>query len=114
MSAIRRIVTVCLCSLALAACQEDVPSESESGIPDILAGQRAACAKQGGEFGQAPNGVTFVCYRTLPDANRTCTTSRDCEGLCLARSRTCSPVEPMFGCHEVISSSGLRQTLCTE
>lgn len=114
MSAIRRVVTAFLVSLALSACQEDIPPESDGSVPDILATQRAACEKDGGEFGKSPNGVTFTCYRTPRDANKSCTTGNDCEGLCLARSRTCAPVDPLFGCHEVISDAGIRQTLCTE
>lgn len=114
MSAIRRIVTVFLVGLALAACQEDTSDDSDGTVPDLLGEQRAACQKEGGRFGRSANGVTFVCYRPMPDANQTCATGRDCAGLCLARSRTCSPVEPFYGCHEILSSTGLRQTLCVE
>lgn len=114
MSAIRRAVTVLLLGLALTACQEDGVAESDGTVPDILAEQRADCERQKGRFGLSPNGVTYICFKTMSDANQTCTTGRDCQGLCLARSRTCSPIDPFYGCHEVISSSGVRQTLCTE
>lgn len=114
MSAIRRMVTVFLVSSALTACQEDTSGDSDGSVPDLLAEQRAACEKQGGRYGMTANGVTFTCFRPMSDANQPCATERDCDGLCLARSRTCSPIEPFYGCHEVLSSSGIRQTLCIE
>ena len=114
MSAIRRIVTVFLVGLALAACQEDTNGDSDGSTPDLLGQMRADCEKDGGRFGRSANGVTFACYRPTSDANKHCETGSDCEGLCLARSLTCSPIEPFFGCHEVLSSRGLRQTLCVE
>lgn len=115
MSAIRRIMTVFLTVSALAACQEDGGAvESDGAAPDFLAQQRAACEKVGGRFGRSANGFTFVCYRQMSDANQPCASADDCDGLCLARSRTCSPVEPFYGCHEIISSGGFRQTQCIE
>ena len=116
MSAIRRVLTAVVCVSVLASCQEDGNSatESESIFPDLLQIQRDACEKSGGRWGAAPGKASQVCYRTLRDANQTCSTESDCDGFCLARSRTCSPVEPFYGCHEVLSSSGLRQTVCVE
>jgi hypothetical protein len=38
----------------------------------------------------------------------------DCQGQCLARSMTCAPALPMFGCHEVVERSGMRVTLCID
>ena len=116
MSAIRRTMTVVVMSVLLAGCQED-GSDADAADPDIpsaLAPQRAACEKDGGRWGKVPGRDAFVCYRITRDANQPCQTERDCEGLCLARSRTCAPQTPFFGCHEVLSSSGVRQTLCTE
>lgn len=118
MSAIRRIVTVLVASVCLAGCQEDGSATSDTGddtgSPAILLPQQIACQDDGGRWGRVPGRVTFVCYQTTRDANKACSTKRDCEGLCLARSRTCAPQTPLFGCHEVINASGLRQTLCIE
>lgn len=120
MSAIRRAMTVVVMSVLLAGCQEDgsgADADSDAADSDILtalAPQRAACEKDGGRWGRAPGRDAFVCYRITRDANRPCNSERDCEGVCLARSRTCAPQSPLFGCHEVLSSSGVRQTLCTE
>lgn len=116
MSALRRILSAFFCALLLAGCQEDGPqaSESQTAFPDLLALQRDACERDGGRWGLALGKTVYVCYRDTRDANKSCTTESDCQGLCLARSRTCSPIEPFFGCHEVIGSNGLRQTRCVE
>ncbi len=115
MSAIRHIMTVGLCVFALAACVEDeqVP-ERDSIFPDIMQTQREACVKSGGSWGATPNKTGFVCYQRTSDANQLCSASSECEGMCLARSRSCSPVVPFLGCHEVLTSNGLRQTLCVD
>jgi hypothetical protein len=109
-------MAVLLCVLAVAACQEDGPqaSESQSAFPDLLALQREACEKDGGRWGVALSKASFACYRTMRDAGKICRAASDCLGHCLARSRTCSPVEPFFGCHEVMSEAGVPQTLCIE
>ncbi len=116
MSAIRRVMTVVLCSLLLLGCQENGfgVSESETDIPDLFASEKLACERKGGNWALTPGRVAFTCYEQTRDANKFCATQRDCEGLCLARSRTCSPVKPMFGCHEILNADGVRQTLCVE
>ena len=116
MSAIRRVLTVVLCSFALFGCQEDglSVSESETDVPDILALEQRACEKDGGNWALAPSKVGFTCYRQTRDASEPCAKDTDCQGLCLARSRTCAPITPFFGCHEILSASGTRQTLCIE
>ncbi|AZQ66349.1 hypothetical protein EF888_03900 [Silicimonas algicola] len=116
MSAIRRISTVLFCVLTLVACQEDgaLPAEGDSTIPDVMAGARTDCERAGGRWGLTSSKTSYVCYRAMPDANKTCRSADDCDGLCLARSRTCSPIEPFYGCHQVLSGSGLPQTMCIE
>ncbi len=116
MSAICRIIAAALLGGVLVACDDeasDTPA-SDSIFPDIMAERRASCEKSGGRWSPAANGAIFICYRNLPDAHKGCRAETDCEGFCLARSRTCSPVEPFFGCHEVLSAGGLPQTVCVE
>ena len=116
MSAIRLAMTVLVSSVLLAGCQEGDTDTvaADPSIPAALAPQRAACEKDGGRWGKVPNRDTFTCFRITEDANKPCKNANDCEGLCLARSRTCAPQVPLFGCHEVLSASGVRQTLCIE
>ena len=103
--------------LALAAC-EPVEDEPEFGLagydPHQLENQQAACKAQGGRFATGGISGVLVCYLDTGEIGKSCSTSNDCKGLCLARSRTCAPVTPMFGCHEVLGSLGAQSTLCVE
>jgi len=102
--------------ILLAGCQEDAPPALEPGAlePGLVDAQRAACEAEGARWVSSEATGRSVCLRTPADANDSCATSADCEGVCLARSRSCAPVVPLFGCHEVINARGARQTLCLE
>lgn len=70
------------------------------------------CVSQGGQpliggFGQA------ACEKPSPDAGKACTQDADCEGFCLADSKTCSPLSPQFGCFDVLPN-GNRATICVD
>lgn len=115
MSAVlRRVLVVCCFLFTLAACEENGAEEVESTsiFPDILSEQRQQCSKDGGRWGPLPGRQSFTCFQELSDANKSCSRATDCQGMCLARSRTCTPFKPFFGCHEVFSSGGARQTRC--
>ncbi len=114
MSALRQVLTVLLISVLLAGCQEDGAESSDAEIPELLNPLRVECEKSGGRWGTVRGRDTYACFHQTRDANKSCDNESDCEGMCLARSRTCTPQIPLFGCHEVISSSGLRQTRCIE
>ncbi|MEO1536429.1 MAG: hypothetical protein AAFR73_01760 [Pseudomonadota bacterium] len=116
MSAIRHIMTVLALSVLLASCQEADTNVSEDDLtfPDILAPQKAACERSNGVWAKLPDRETFTCFKQTRDANQSCDSAGDCEGVCLARSRTCAPQIPLFGCHDVLSENGFRQTLCIE
>jgi hypothetical protein len=94
---------------ALAVQPEPVPTPE----PPLLARQRAACAETGGHLMPRGSGF-FACVQPTGDAGRSCDASADCEGLCLARSGTCAPLHPLFGCHDVFTLPGRRETLCTD
>ena len=71
-----------------------------------------ACEKTGGRFAKAGNSTTFVCARETCVGGKSCRRETDCEGLCLARSRSCSPITPVLGCQESPTQDGLRVTEC--
>ena len=115
MPALLRATALFLGLFFLSACLEESQGtpESEFIFPDLLSEQRLECERDGGRWGASPKGGS-TCYRNLSDAGKQCTGENDCQGVCLARSRTCSPITPFFGCHEVLSSTGIPQTLCLE
>ncbi|QDC10719.1 hypothetical protein FHY55_16430 [Oceanicola sp. D3] len=82
-------------------------------VPAALTGQAAQCTKTKGRFVQRGEGGTFTCVRPTRDANKSCDDSSDCEGLCFAKSRTCAPATPLFGCYDALES-GRVVKICTE
>lgn len=90
-------------------------TEAQARPPEgaMLEQQRAACTREGGQF--LPRGTGFfACVFQTQDAGRQCDEASDCEGACLARSRTCAPMQPLFGCQEVFTTAGRRETVCTD
>ena len=101
----------------LAACPQpdETPDTGLTGYdPGLVDRERAACTERGGRF--APGGGTgrFVCFETTRDAGKRCSAETDCESVCLARSRSCAPLTPFFGCHEVLTASGRPATICID
>lgn len=113
---VMRFLLASLMALALAACQVDEAEPVAPGTfdPGLAERQRSLCEADGGRWGSGGKSGALVCYRTAPDAGQSCRADGDCAGLCLARSRTCAPVTPFFGCHEVLNSEGVPQTLCID
>ena len=110
-----QLVLILALGLVAACQQQDKPLDSGlAGYdPHLIENQQKVCADRGGRFGQGLSGA-FVCYETTKDANKNCSKSTDCQGYCLARSSSCTPVVPLLGCHEVLNSTGARSTLCLE
>ncbi len=102
--------------LGLAACQTDDIEAPEAGgfDPSIVDRQRSQCEENGGRWASGGESGRLVCYLVTKDANKTCSRAGDCEGLCLARSRSCAPLTPFFGCHEILGERGDIQTLCID
>lgn len=111
-----RGLSIAIASFALVACQEDGPSGpvEMQAFPDVFEAERTACERDGGRWAPRAGDAVYVCYRETPDAGKLCSGASDCEGLCLARSRTCSPITPFLGCHEVLTEGGGRATLCVQ
>lgn len=115
MQALGRAILLLCCLLILPSCLEEQmrQPDTEFVFPDLLSEQRMNCEREGGRWGATPTGGS-VCFRNLSDAGKLCRKESDCQGVCLARSRTCAPITPFYGCHEVFSESGYPQTLCIE
>lgn len=89
------------------------PAPAAAAESPLLAQQRAACDREGGRMQTLASGVV-ACIRQTSDSGRACTASSDCEGACLARSGTCAPITPLYGCHEVLTAPGARTTQCLD
>lgn len=103
--------------LAATACQPE-PKPLDSGLagydPKLIEHEKAACVERGGRWGSGGLAGGMVCYTTTPDAGKACSAASDCAGLCLARSRSCAPVTPVFGCNAVLTGNGTEATICID
>ncbi|MCA0045143.1 hypothetical protein [Celeribacter litoreus] len=105
--------------LGLAACQPtDAEQEEVGGFSSqmsVMDSQRAACEARGGRWGTGGVAGFMTCIETPRDAGKSCERSTDCStNMCLARSKSCSPISPLFGCNEVLDAAGRRVTLCVD
>lgn len=74
----------------------------------------AKCLKSGGTWATAGKGEAKACVRRTRDGGKSCTRQTQCEGYCLARSGSCAPITPMFGCNDILQADGRRVTLCLD
>ena len=105
------------CLLALSGCKpapENPYPGAENFGPQLLERLRSECTARGGAFAPGGKSGGLVCRTTPVDAGKSCAKQTDCTTQCLARSRTCAPLEPLFGCNEVLTSEGAAVTLCID
>lgn len=76
--------------------------------------QQIACERKKGRWSATGKGNLRVCVFSTKDAGKQCTRESQCDGVCLARSGTCSPLKPLLGCNEILQDNGRRVTLCIE
>lgn len=81
--------------------------------PQVMTPEEQACFEKGGLWGAVGSGGTACMYPTR-DAGKQCRKESDCDGYCLARSGTCAPYTPMFGCNEIVQDDGVVVTLCID
>ena len=79
-----------------------------------LSAEGQACEKRGGVWSATGKSGVMACVKRTRDFGKSCSRDRDCEGACLARSRSCAPITPLFGCHDVLQDDGRQVTLCLD
>jgi hypothetical protein len=90
------------------------PAAAPEVPPEEKSDQQIACERKKGTWSLAGRGDIRICIFRTRDAGKRCASSRQCDGDCLARSGTCSPIKPLIGCNEVLADSGMRVTQCVE
>ena len=92
-----------------------VPEATEEVAPAPPASpEEARCLKTGGTWASAGQSGAKACVTLTRDGGKTCTRQSQCEGYCLARSGTCAPITPMFGCNDILQDDGREVTLCLD
>jgi hypothetical protein len=81
--------------------------------PPALSPEELACTDKGGLWGAVGKGGA-ACLMPTRDSGKQCRKESDCEGYCLARSGTCAPYSPMFGCNDIVQDNGVVVTLCID
>lgn len=89
------------------------PTE-EAPPPPPASPEEARCLKSGGTWATAGASGAKACVTVTRDAGKACTRQSQCQGYCLARSRSCAPITPMFGCNEILQNDGREVTLCLD
>ncbi|MCZ8154191.1 MAG: hypothetical protein O9292_17570 [Rhodobacteraceae bacterium] len=97
----------------------EVPAEpTAEPAPEIPAALKSpsqiACEDDDGTWARAGEGGGMACVYQTRDGGKRCDSKDDCEGECLARSRSCSPIQPLFGCNAVLLDTGAEVTLCLD
>lgn len=90
------------------------PAVAEPPPAPVLSPEAQACVKRGGRWVGTGSGEMMACVKITRDAGKQCRVKGDCQGECLARSRTCAPYTPLFGCNEVLGPNGERSTICID
>jgi predicted small lipoprotein YifL len=70
------------------------------------------CEKKGGRWSMAGSAMASFCQTPTKDGGKSCTGETDCAGHCLARSATCAPFTPLFGCNDILTAEGRLITQC--
>lgn len=89
-------------------------SAEDAPPPPPKSPMQIACEKDGGTWSRAGGSVAMTCFKPTRDGGKSCRRESDCSTLCLARSRTCAPVTPLFGCHSVLQNDARAVTLCLD
>ncbi|MFT4151744.1 MAG: hypothetical protein QM656_16205 [Paracoccaceae bacterium] len=91
-----------------------VDPAAAAAVPDVVKPpEQIACERQGGAWSALAHTKARACVRRTRDGGRSCNTKSDCQGQCLARSGTCAPLDPLFGCNDVLER-GRQVTVCID
>lgn len=96
------------------ATETPVPPPVEEIDPALQTPEALACIRRGGQYLTVGSSVTRACVKPTRDGGDRCERGTECDGECLARSGTCAPVTPLFGCNEIFQDDGRRVTLCID
>ena len=106
---------------ALSDAEATEPAKEPAPKPDLekvpvtpKSDLQLACEKKGSKWFKIGDGEKFGCVRETKDSGKRCEKESQCDGVCLARSGTCSPFKPLYGCNEILQDDGARVTLCLD
>ncbi|MEN9408842.1 MAG: hypothetical protein RL216_816 [Pseudomonadota bacterium] len=90
------------------------PIPEPIATPAPKSASQMACEDDGGTWVRSGESGLQTCILRTRDGGKRCDSRDDCDGECLARSRSCSPIKPLFGCNAVLMDTGAEVTLCID
>jgi hypothetical protein len=94
---------------------EPAPKPDLTDIPVTPKSEKQlACEKKKGRWAKVGKGDARACVFQTKDSGKRCERESQCDSVCLARSGTCAPFKPMYGCNEILQDNGARVTLCLD
>jgi hypothetical protein len=94
---------------------EPAPTPDMTEVPVTPKSERQlACEKKKGRWAKVGKGEARACVFQTKDSGKRCERESQCDSVCLARSGTCAPFKPMYGCNEILQDNGARVTLCLD
>ena len=93
----------------LASCM----TKEEKAMADELALQKTACLETGGTWGRGGILGLQQCFPNYSDAGKSCNRDSDCQGMCLADTRTCAKTFS-FGCISHLNDDGNLEEICID
>jgi hypothetical protein len=94
---------------------EPAPTPDLTDVPVTPKSERQlACEKKKGRWAKVGKGEARACVFQTKDSGKRCERESQCDRVCLARSGTCAPYKPMYGCNEILQDNGARVTLCLD
>jgi hypothetical protein len=91
-----------------------VPELTEPPPEAVKTPGQIACEKKRGRYVKVGDSYGYTCVQATRDGGKSCRKAGDCQGLCLARSMSCSPFTPLLGCHEILQQDGARVMQCID
>ena len=85
---------------------------AEAVVPKTA--EQLLCEKARGQWVAAGDTGAYYCASMTRDGGKQCNKKTQCQGQCLARSGTCSPITPLYGCNDVLEKDGRQVTLCID
>ncbi len=99
-------------ALADQPAQPATPAATEPEPPKSA--EQLLCEKAKGLWLSAGDTGANYCASLTRDGGKACHRKGDCQGQCLARSGTCAPITPLYGCNDILEKDGGEVTMCID
>lgn len=79
----------------------------------VQAQQKLECLEAGGRWGRGGLMGLSHCFPNYSDGGKACNSASDCQGMCMADTRTCAATFS-FGCLSYLNDAGVAEEICID